>query len=61
MRLEHPDLLWLLLVLPAALTLFFWWAMQSRQKLLTQFVETRLLAQLTVGISLRRRKLSFTL
>ncbi len=35
--------------------------MRSRQKLLTQFIEARLLSQLTVGISLRRRKLSFTL
>ena len=26
MRFEHPNLLWLLLVLPAALVLFFWWA-----------------------------------
>jgi Ca-activated chloride channel family protein len=61
MRCEHPNLLWLLLVLPAALALFFWWAMRAREKLLTQFVEARLLPQLTVGISLRRRKLSFTL
>jgi Ca-activated chloride channel family protein len=61
MRVENPSLLWLLLVLPAMLAAFFWWAMRSRQKLLTQFVEARLLSQLTVGISLRRRKLSFTL
>jgi Ca-activated chloride channel family protein len=59
MRFEHPQILWLLLVLPAALALFFWWAMRSRQKLLTQFVEARLLSALTVGISLVRRKIRF--
>ena len=61
MRFENPNLLWLLLLLPAMLAAFFWWAMRSRQKLLTQFIEARLLSQLTVGISLRRRKISFAL
>jgi Ca-activated chloride channel homolog len=59
MRFEHPDYLWLLLVLPAAMLLFFWWATRVRQKLLTQFIDARLLTQLTVGVSLRRRKYSF--
>ncbi|MEJ0090649.1 MAG: VWA domain-containing protein [Limisphaerales bacterium] len=57
MRFEHPNLLWLLLVMPPVLWLFFWWAERSRQRLLTQFVEARLLSQLTVGISPARRKL----
>ncbi len=57
MRFEHPNLLWLLLVMPPVLWLFFWWAERARQKLLTQFVEARLLSQLTVGISSTRRKL----
>jgi Ca-activated chloride channel homolog len=61
MRFEHSKLLWLLLVLPTALWVFFWWAERTRQKLLTQFVETRLLSQLTVGISPARRKLRLTL
>jgi Ca-activated chloride channel family protein len=56
MRFEHPNLLWLLLVIPPALSLFFWWAELTRQKLLTQFVEARLLSQLTVGLSATRRK-----
>ena len=34
---------------------------RARQKLLTQFVEARLLSQLTVGISPARRKFSFAL
>ena len=61
MRFEHSNLLWLLLVILPALALFFWWSLRSRQKRLTQFIEARLLSQLTVGISLQRRKLSFTL
>ena len=59
MRLEHPNVLWLLLVLPPALGLFFWWSGRVRQRLLTQFVEARLLAQLSVGISPARRKIRF--
>ena len=61
MRFEHPNLLWLLLVLPAALGGFFWWAERVRQKLLSQFIEARLLSQLTVGISFARRKLRLAL
>jgi Ca-activated chloride channel family protein len=61
MRFEHPTFLWLLAVLPPALVLFFWWASRVRQKLLTQFVEARLLSQLTVGISPARRKIRFAL
>jgi Ca-activated chloride channel family protein len=60
MRFEQPNLLWLL-VLPAALALFFWWRERARQKLLTQFIEARLLSSLTIGISPIRRKIRFTL
>ena len=56
MRFEHPQVLWLLLVIPPALAAFFWWAERVKQKLLTQFVEPRLLKQLTVGLSPARRK-----
>jgi len=59
MQFESSHLLWLLLVIPPALALFFWWAMRSRQRLLTQFIEARLLSQLTVGISPRRQKIRF--
>jgi Ca-activated chloride channel homolog len=59
MRFEHPNLLWLLLFLPPALALFFWFALRSRQKLLTQFIEARLLTQLTVGVSPTRLKMRF--
>ena len=61
MRFEHANLLWLLLVIPPALALFFWWAMRVRQKLLAQFIQARLLSTLVVGISPSRLKLRFGL
>jgi Ca-activated chloride channel family protein len=59
MQFESSHLLWLLLVLPPALVLFFWWASRQRQKLLEQFIQTRLLSTLTVGISPTRQKIRF--
>ncbi|HEY3761131.1 MAG TPA: VWA domain-containing protein [Verrucomicrobiae bacterium] len=61
MNWEHLYLLWLLLVIPPALIAFYWWASRTRQKLLAQFIEARLLPALTVGISRRRRKIRMTL
>jgi len=60
-RFEHPNLLWLLLVIPPALAAFFWWSERVKKKLLTQFVESRLLAQLTTGLSPQRRKWKYIL
>ena len=61
MRFEHPHLLWLLLVIPPGLGVFFWWGERVKQKLLTQFVEPRLLTQLTAGLSPQRRKWKYIL
>ena len=61
MQFANLNLLWLLLVIPAALVLFFWWREMSREKLLTQFIQARLLPALTVGISPTRRKIRFAL
>lgn len=61
MRFEHAQLLWLLLVIPPGLGVFFWWRERSRRRLLTQFTDARLLAALTAGISPGRRKLRFAL
>jgi Ca-activated chloride channel family protein len=49
-------MLWLLLAIPPALLAFFWWAGRARQRLLTQFIQARLLPALTVGISPTRQK-----
>ena len=56
MRFEHPLLLWLLPVLPALVLLFLWWSHRVRHRLLERFVQARLLPDLTVGISVRRRR-----
>jgi Ca-activated chloride channel homolog len=61
MQFESKHLLWLLLVIPPAMILFFWWATRQKEKLLAQFIQTRLLAALTVGISPARRKIRFAL
>jgi Ca-activated chloride channel family protein len=50
-----------LLVIPLALAVFFWWSERVKQKLLTQFVEPRLLTQLTAGLSPTRRKWKYIL
>lgn len=57
MRFEHPDLLWLLLAAGPGLIAFFWWSWQKRRRLISQFVRSRLLAHLTVGVSTARQKL----
>jgi Ca-activated chloride channel family protein len=61
MRFENPNLLWLLLVLPVLLVLFYWWRERVKRQLLAKFIEARLLSQLTVGISLARRRWRFVL
>src|SRR5690348_1009610 len=59
MQFAAPHMLWLLLVIPSALGLFFWWASRTRQRLLAQFIQARLLSALTVGVSPARRKIRF--
>jgi Ca-activated chloride channel family protein len=56
MRFEHQNILWLLLVVPPVLAVFFIWSEDIKRRLLTQFVEPRLLPQLTAGLSPQRRK-----
>ena len=57
MRFEHPNILWLLLVLTPALAVFLWRAERERQRLVAQFINSRLLPALTVGVSAARRKI----
>ena len=51
-----PNTLWLLLLVPA-LVAFLWWTWRTKERLIAQFVQSRLLAQLTVGVSKQRQKL----
>jgi Ca-activated chloride channel homolog len=53
----NPHMLWLLLAIPPALLAFFWWSARARQRLLTQFIQARLLPTLTIGISATRQKI----
>lgn len=61
MRFAHPYLLWLLLVIPPALLAFLWWSARKRQRLLMQFIQSRLLPGLTVGLSPEREQLRIVL
>ena len=61
MRFGNPRMLWLLAVTAPVLIWFLFWAWRQRQKLISQFVQSRLLAQLTVGVSKRRQKLRLAL
>jgi Ca-activated chloride channel family protein len=61
MRFEHPDILWFLLVAVPGLAAFFWWSWRKRRWLISQFVQSRLLANLTVGVSVARQKLRLAL
>ena len=59
MTFANPNVLWLLLVFPPAMAGFFWWALRKNQSLMAQFIQTRLLPALTVGLSPQRRKFRF--
>src|SRR5713101_7669904 len=61
MRFEHPQLLWLLLLALPGLTGFFWWSWRERRRLIAQFVQSRLLANLTVGVSATRLRIRLAL
>jgi Ca-activated chloride channel homolog len=56
MKFANPQILWLLPVAVPLLTWFLWWAWRRKQALIAQFVQSRLLAQLTVGVSPLRQK-----
>jgi Ca-activated chloride channel family protein len=53
----NRDILWLLLVFPPALAVFFWWSWRKREQLITRFIQARLLPTLTLGISPLRQKI----
>lgn len=56
MRLEKPEYIYALFLILPLLGLFLGWSWRVRQKLITQFVQARLLPSLTVGVSHRRQK-----
>lgn len=61
MRFAQPYFFWVMLVAIVALTGFFYWTWRVKQKLIAQFVQSRLLANLTVGVSHSRQILRLVL
>jgi Ca-activated chloride channel family protein len=61
MRFANPETLWAMAVLLPALAFFLIWAWRRKQRLVSQFVQSRLLATLTVGVSHARQKLRLVL
>ena len=61
MRFAHPQILWFSGILLPVLAVFLVWAWRRKQKLVAQFVQSRLLAHLTVGVSYARQKLRLVL
>src|SRR5271157_3765948 len=57
MSFANPNILWLLLVIPPALVLFFWWSWRKRQELMTRFIQARLLSGLVTGLSPVRQRI----
>jgi Ca-activated chloride channel family protein len=60
MKFGDPMLLWLLWLVPCV-GAFLWWAWRVKQRLIAQFVQSRLLAVLTVGVSKSRQKIRLAL
>ncbi|MGB0421820.1 MAG: vWA domain-containing protein [Limisphaerales bacterium] len=52
-RFEYARILWLMAITVPVLCLFLWYAWQRKKELIRQFVKSRLLASLTVGVSWR--------
>lgn len=61
MNFAYRHVLWSLLVIVPALFVFFWWAWRERQRLMTQFIQARLLPGLISGVSPARQKVRFVL
>ena len=61
MTFAYGHILWLLLVIPPLMLVFFWWAGRERQRLMTQFIQARLLPSLISGVSPTRLKVRFAL
>jgi Ca-activated chloride channel family protein len=50
-------ILWLLVIIVPALLAFYWWSWRVRQRLMAQFIQSRLLPGLITGVSSTRQKI----
>jgi Ca-activated chloride channel homolog len=57
MQFAHPNVLWLLLVIPPAIIGFYLWSARKRRALITAFIQARLLPSLLAGDSDTRRNI----
>ena len=55
MQFGNPHFFWWMLVVVPAIAAGLWWAWRQRQILAVRFIESRLLTQLTVGLSRTRQ------
>ncbi len=60
MSIAAPQMFWLLLLVPVMVA-FFWWSWRERQRLMAQFINSRLLPVLIAGVSVTRQKIRATL
>lgn len=61
MNFAAPEILWIALAVIPATGAFLWWAWRKKQSLTAQFIRSRLLSQLAVGISAARQKIKLAL
>lgn len=61
MQFAHPNLLWLLLVIPPAMVALYVWSARRRRELIAGFIQARLLPTLVAGDSDVRRNIRFGL
>jgi Ca-activated chloride channel family protein len=61
MRFENPNMLWLLALVVPVLAGFLYWAWRKKQKLMVQFVNAKLLPNLTAAVSTTRQKVRLVL
>jgi Ca-activated chloride channel family protein len=61
MNFAYRPVLWSLLVILPALIIFLWWAWRERQRLMSQFIQARLLPGLISGVSPTRQKVRLVL
>ncbi len=56
-RFEEVRMLWLMLLTLPILILFLWWAWLKKKLLISEFVKSRLLASLTLGVSWKKQNI----
>ena len=61
MNFANPRMFWILLAVVPLLSGFFWWSWRKRKSLIAQFIQSRLLAQLSVGPSARLQMIRIVL